>query len=96
MARKLPETMEEAVRMLLDHLGEEGRAWLRSIPESDLDDETWSLGAGMRKEWGLWDESCQLMFAGEWNEDYTEWTGPHPDDVSAEIIERAWREVRSI
>ena len=96
MLRRIPQTMDEAVEMLLAHLGSEGQAWLRLMTEKDLHEETWSLGAGIRKEYGLWDESCPLMWAGEWDLDYTEWSGPHPDDVSAEIIRQAWERLRSV
>lgn len=85
----VPQTMAEAVARLLAHLGPDGRAWLRTIAEDDLDEETWGLAAGIRMEYGLWEGTSPLVQS---EDELVELHGPHTDDVSAEIIYQAWLE----
>ena len=59
----LPETVDDAARMLLSRLDESQKNRLRSVPQSELSIFQLSIGALIRNELKLWGENTKLLAA---------------------------------
>ena len=88
-----PRSLEEAVRRLIDDLTPEMRATMMEMAESDLIDLHFGLGMAVRNAYGLHDPDSPLM--GDAVEQLGLGYLRDPDIVSGEIIEQAWRLLRT-
>ncbi|MFC1479537.1 DUF6794 domain-containing protein [Planctomycetota bacterium] len=77
-----PQTLEEAVSLLVDLLTEEQREALKTVPEEELSSYHFGMGMLIRNNFGLW------------NGNLIEY-GDTPDDVSAVIVRKAWEKLRT-
>ena len=75
-----PQTLEEAVHLLVDLLTEEQREVLKTAPEEELSSYHLSLGILIRNNFGLWEGNLVEY-------------GDTPDDVSAVIVKKAWEKL---
>ena len=85
--KQWPATIDEAVGVVIATLADEEKATISAMSESELIGLHMSLGAWIRKNFGLW--SC--------NRPLLESTGdPHPDDAAMAIIVAVWRRLREV
>ena len=86
-----PKSVEEAVAFLIDKLSLKEKDQIAKMSQKDLILLHFSLGLGIRNEFGLWAgnkdllESCAIV-VGEKN--------IHPDDASSVIITELWKKLR--
>jgi len=78
----LPETIEQAVRLLKSLIEKGEQDGIAAMPESDLIRLHRGLGQWIRNNMGLWQGNARLLAA----------TGErHPDDASGVIIQAFWQ-----
>ena len=78
----LPETVEQAVRLLKSLIEKGEQDKIAAMPESDLVMLHMGLGQWIRNTMGLWQGNIRLLAA----------TGqPDPDDASGVIIQAFWQ-----
>jgi hypothetical protein len=83
--KEWPETIDEAVGVVIATLSDEEKATIGAMAESELIGLHMSLSAWIRKNFGLW--SC--------NRPLLESTGePNADDASMVIVVAVWRRLR--
>ena len=75
-----PQTIEEAVNLLIDLLTEGQREDLKNTPEEELSSYHFGLGMLIRNNFGLW--KGNLIEYGD-----------TPDDLSAVIVKKAWEKL---
>ena len=86
-----PKSVEEAVDLLIDKLSIREKYQIAKMTQDDLAGLHFSLGLGIRNEFGLWAgnkdllESCASLVGQEII---------HPDDASALIIKELWKKLR--
>jgi len=97
---ELPETVKEAVNVLLSSFLEEDKETLRNTPEADLTIFHYGLGTYIRNEFGLWSGNKELlkscasqMFPKSAYDEYLAMM-VDPDSASMEIIKATWRRLR--
>lgn len=83
--RKWPETIDEAVGVVLASLTEDDKSKITAMNDSDLVGLHFSLGLWIRNNFGLWQGNQKLMQTIEQQN-----PGIHPDDASMVIIEAVW------
>lgn len=77
----LPQTIEQAVGVLLDQLPAGEKYKIAAMSRDDLTNLHFGLGTSIRNDFGLWGDNTALL----------ENTGKnHPDDASMVIIEALW------
>ncbi|MEZ5537332.1 MAG: DUF6794 domain-containing protein [Thiolinea sp.] len=97
-----PETVEQAVKIMLSELSENDKELLRSADKTDLVKFHRTLGAGIRNDFGLLQDNDELREAAcavDISEYYpikiAQDTGSvhncHPDQASMAIIVEAWK-----
>lgn len=80
----LPQTVKQAVDFLLEHMLEEDRVWLSTLPKKDMIKFHFGAGMWVRNNFGLWKENKALLKD----------TGKeHPDDASGVILDAVWERV---
>lgn len=80
-----PETIGEAVNLLLISLSDENRQAIRSMPEEELGSLHLGLGTYIRNEFDLWKNNKELLATcGKEN----------PDNASTVIIRALWERLR--
>jgi hypothetical protein len=79
-----PATVKEAVEFLIRTMPQQALAELTALPEDQLIQTHYGLGAGIRNE-VLRDNPALRKDTGH----------RHPDDASAVIVEALWRELQS-
>jgi hypothetical protein len=85
--KQWPVTIDEAVGVVIATLAEEEKATISAMSESELIGLHMSLGAWIRKNFGLW--SC--------NRPLLESTGePNADDASMVIVVAVWQRLREM
>lgn len=84
-----PRSIDEAARRVLESLGRGQREELRAMEREDLADAHFGLGLAVRNELGLWRSDCPLTKPPP-----CDYRAPHPDAVSAAIVERVWEMLR--
>ena len=78
----LPETVEQAVRLLKSLIAKDEQGKISAMPESDLVMLHMGLGQWIRNTMGLWQDNIRLLAA----------TGQQdPDDASGVIIQAFWQ-----
>jgi len=83
MRSEKPENIEEAVLIVLSEMSPEQEEHLKQVCKEDLINEHFGLGMWVRN------------LLGHWVPPTTEGDYPaHPDDISAEIIERLWERLQ--
>jgi len=88
---RYPKSVEEAVDLLIDRLSIREKYQIAKMTQDDLTGLHFSLGLGIRNEFGLWAgnkdllESCASLVGQEII---------HPDDASALIIKELWKKLR--
>lgn len=83
--KEWPETVDEAVRVVLDALSEDEQTQLAALPEGRLFELHFGLGMWIRNHLGLWSGNRRLLEAsGE----------RHPDDASMVITVAVWRRLQ--
>ena len=91
-----PQTVDEAVDLLVGALSEQDKQRIREMPKDDLIQFHFGWGMGIRNAFGLWGGNAALMRScAEWRYG----AGPdatfmHPDDASCVIIEAVWKRLR--
>jgi len=88
---RYPKSMEEAVDLLIDKLSIREKYQIAKMTQDDLAGLHFSLGLGIRKEFGLWAENKDLLAS------CASLVGQeiiHPDDASALIIKELWKKLR--
>ena len=86
-----PKSVEEAVDILIDKLSIREKYQIAKMTQDDLAGLHFSLGLGIRNEFGLWAGNKDLL------ESCTSLVGQeiiHPDDASALIIKELWKKLR--
>lgn len=82
-----PETLNDAVELVLSKLSPENLAELRNANEDRLVLFLHGLGTHIRRDCGLWQGNEKLIASA--------CGGPaHPDDASMKIIEALWRRLQ--
>lgn len=85
-----PQTVDQAVDLLLTELNDEDKAAIRAMSKSDLIDLHFSLGMHIRNAFGLWQGNEALLRSCRGAGGYI-----HPDDAGMVIIEALWRRLRT-
>lgn len=80
-----PQTVAEAVALLLAELKAEDKAHIRAMKKDDLIDLHFSLGMYIRNHLGLWQGNEALL---------ADCGRIHPDDASGVILEALWAELQ--
>lgn len=83
---RLPQTVEEAVRLLRSLVPEDQQASIAAMPEEELMTLDFGLGTWIRNNLGLWQENQALLNATECHS---------ADDASAVIVRAFWLALRS-
>jgi hypothetical protein len=85
--KEWPETVDEAVGVVIATLSDEEKAAIAAMAESELIGLAHGLGAWIRNNLGLWSGNRPLL----------ESTGqPNADDASMVIIAAVWRRLREM
>lgn len=85
--KQWPETVEEAVGVVIATLSDEEKCAISAMSESELIGLHMGLGAWIRNSLGLWSGNRSLL----------ESTGePNADDASMVIIEALWERLREM
>ncbi len=79
----LPETIEQAVRLLKSLIEKSEQDKIAAVPESDLVMLHMELGQWIRNTMGLWQGNIRLLAAATGQQD--------PDDASGVIIQAFWQ-----
>lgn len=80
-----PETVEVAVRLLLDMVPSDEQARIAAMPRDAVVELHWGLGMWVRNNLGLWSSSGALFKA----------TGQaNADDASMVVVEAFWQRLR--
>lgn len=82
---KLPETVDEAVELLVTVLDEETKNKISSLQEDELINMHFGLGIAIRNAFGLHDLSSPLL---------ADCQVKHPDDASEIIIKKLWNKLK--
>ena len=88
---RYPKSMEEAVDLLIDKLSIRKKYQIAKMSQDDLAGLHFSLGLGIRNEFGLWAGNQDLL---ESCASLVEQEIIHPDDASALIIKELWKKLR--
>jgi len=84
--RHLPQTIEQAVAVLLDQLSAVEKHNIAAMSRDSLINLHFGLGTQIRNDFGLWGGNTALL----------ESTGnSHPDDAAMAIIEALWRKLNN-
>jgi len=84
--RHLPQTIEQAVGVLLEQLSADEKYNIAAMSRDGLINLHFGLGASVRNDFGLWGGNTALL----------ESTGnSHPDDAAMAIIEALWRRLNN-
>ena len=84
--KHLPQTIEQAVAVLLKQLPESEKDNIASMSRDSLINLHFGLGTQIRNDFGLWGGNTALL----------ESTGnSHPDDAAMAIIEALWRKLNN-
>jgi len=87
---RYPKSVEEAVAALIENLSIKEKSQIAKMTQEDLPGLHFSLGLGIRNEFGLWAgnkdllESCASLVGKEII---------HPDDASALIMKELWKKL---
>ena len=77
-----PKTIAETVDRLITVLDDEHKVVIATMPEEDLVNLHFSLGAAIRNAFGFWDPRSQLLISCN---------QLSPDDVSDQVIHELWK-----
>ncbi|MFW5397669.1 MAG: hypothetical protein XXXNARYT_003397 [Candidatus Accumulibacter regalis] len=89
--KQVPETIDEAVGVVIAALSDEERARITDMAQSELIGLHLGRGTWIRNNIGLWKGNDTLMRAiGEGDPSI------HPDDASMVIIEEVWQRLREM
>ncbi len=80
----VPKDLDEALAELDEILGEEARAVLLRVDANDKIVYHMGLGARLRKNWGLGEDSCLAQYFASFGIE-------NPNDMSAILLESYWR-----
>ena len=80
-----PETIEEAVAIIISEMSDEDKATIRNTKRGELIKYHHGWGTGIRNEFGLWGGNAALMKDTGSN---------HPDSASMVIINAVWLELQ--
>ena len=80
-----PTTIAETVDRLMDVLDEEHKIVIAAMPEEDLVNLHFSLGAAIRNAFGFWDPGSPLLISCN---------QISPDDVSDRVIHELWKRLQ--
>ena len=80
-----PETVDQAVDLLLDQLPEGAKTEIAALSKDDLIWLHMDIGTWIRNNLGLWGGNNALLQATQ---------KQHPDDASGVIIEALWRKLQ--
>ncbi|HPL68528.1 MAG TPA: hypothetical protein PLG94_18470 [Smithellaceae bacterium] len=80
-----PETIDEAVGVVIAALSDDERASIAALAQAELIGLHFGLGAWIRNNLGLWKGNDALMQAFRERDPEI-----HPDDVSMVIVEAVW------
>ena len=80
-----PRTLDEAVRRIIDDMGDAGRKMVRDTKKEKLILFRHGWGTGIRNEFGLWRGNTNLL---------ADCHAEHPDDASMVIIEAVWQRLQ--
>lgn len=82
----LPQTIEQAVVVLLEQLPADKKYQIAAMSRNDLINLHFGLGTSIRNDFGLWGGNAALL----------ESCGNiHPDDAAMAIIEALWRRLNN-
>lgn len=79
-----PETVVDAVKLLLSILNSEQKSNIAAMKEGDLIDLHFSLGLAIRNAFGLHDLGSKLI---------ADCGVVHPDDASGVIVKELWKSI---
>lgn len=82
----LPQTIEQAVSVLLEKLPAGGRLKIAAMSRDDLIILHFGLGTQIRNDFGLWSGNAALLESSG---------NSHPDDAAMAIIEALWRRLNN-
>jgi hypothetical protein len=85
-----PETIEDAVRLLMFILDDQEKKVVAETAEDDLYLLGLGLGKSIRNAFGLWDRNQKLLADAS-----SDGTPLPPDDVSCLIIRKLWTELNT-
>ena len=85
---KHPKTINEAADELLKQMTEEDKNSLKATKKAKLIGYHHGLGTWIRNNFGLWEPDSPLMALKP-----PHYIPQEPDDVSVEIIEKAWKKL---
>ena len=84
--RHLPQTVEQAVAVLLDQLSADEKYNIAAMSRDGLINLHFNLGTQIRNDFGLWGGNTALLVS----------TGSsHPDDAAMAIIEALWHRLNN-
>lgn len=82
----LPQTIEQAVVVLLDQLPADAKHKIAAMSRDDLIILHFGLGTSIRNDFGLWSGNTALLESAG---------NSHPDDAAMTIIEALWRRLNN-
>jgi len=89
--KRFPETIDEAVGVVIAALPDEEKDRIAAMPQSEVVHLNFGLGTWIRNSLGLWDGNDTLMrVIGDGDPSI------HPDDASLVIIEGVWVRLREM
>ena len=80
-------TLKQLSKKIIEDLPEEDKKVIKEYQEDDLISLHFGFGTNIRNEYGLWEDT---VVVDENNKPIEK----HPDDISMEIIETIWKELR--
>jgi len=89
--KKLPQTVQETVEMLIAHLPLKQKATIANMAESELISLNASLGRYILNKFGLWSGNEKLVESCLTKTDYPL---QNEDDAAAVIVKELWRKLR--
>jgi hypothetical protein len=89
--KKLPQTVQETVEMLIAHLPLKQKATIANMAESELISLNTSLGRYILNKFGLWSGNEKLVESCLTKTDYPL---HNEDDAAAVIVKELWRKLR--
>jgi len=82
----LPQTIEQAVGVLLEQLSAGEKHQIAAMSQDDLIYLHFGLGTQVRNDFGLWSGNTALLEST---------SNTHPDDAAMVIIEALWRRLNN-
>ena len=89
--RKLPQTLQEAIEMLIAHLPLKQKATIANMSESELIKLNASLAKYISDNYGLWSGNQNLVESCQTKADYPL---HNEDDAAAVIVKELWRKLK--